>query len=95
MKGTSKPLGENRNVSINTKDGDEHTGRVIFSGDYRKSHVQLSSNPLRPDQITELAKIDITETRFSDVSAMPEGLLNSLTKTEILDLLAYIESGGR
>jgi hypothetical protein len=26
---------------------------------------------------------------------MPEGLVNILTKDEILDLLAYLESGGR
>lgn len=26
---------------------------------------------------------------------MPEGLVNVLTKEEILDLLAYIESGGK
>ena len=26
---------------------------------------------------------------------MPEGLVNTFTKDEILDLLAYLESGGR
>ena len=29
------------------------------------------------------------------VAAMPEGLVNVLTKDDILDLLAYIESGGK
>jgi hypothetical protein len=28
------------------------------------------------------------------LSAMPKGLLNTLSKEEILDLLAYIEAGG-
>ena len=31
----------------------------------------------------------------SSVSPMPEGLLTQLTKSEILDLIAYIESMGK
>ena len=32
---------------------------------------------------------------LSKISPMPEGLVNILNKNEILDLLAYIESGGK
>jgi len=34
------------------------------------------------------------KTLRSDVSLMPVGLLNTLSAEEILDLLAYLESGG-
>ena len=83
-----------RSVTITTKDGAEHTGRLDFTGDYRKSKIRLYPNPLRPDQFIEIDKVNIAAKRFSELSAMPEGLLNSLTKEEILDLLAYIETGG-
>ena len=84
-----------RNVRLMMKNGDDHTGRIAYAGDYRKSKLRLHTNPLRPDQLVEVNKIDIAERRFSEVSSMPEGLLNSLTKKEILDLLAYIETGGK
>jgi len=37
---------------------------------------------------------DIKSREISPVSMMPPGLINVLTKDEIMDLLAYIESGG-
>ena len=40
----------------------------------------------------KLLKIDLLE--VSDVSAMPSGLLNPMTKEEVLDLVAYLLSGG-
>jgi len=36
----------------------------------------------------------IASKEISPVSLMPPGLINVLTKEEVLDLLAYIESGG-
>ena len=44
-------------------------------------------------ELTEIAKEDIESTEVSRVSPMPSGLLDSLEKDEILDLIAYIESG--
>ena len=43
----------------------------------------------------ELRRIrrDIAARGFSPFSSMPPGLLNMLTKEEVLDLLAYLESG--
>jgi hypothetical protein len=40
-----------------------------------------------------LRKPDITSREVSKVSLMPPGLLNVLTKDEILDLLAYLIAG--
>jgi len=92
----SKVISEKyRSVTLTTQDGEEHTGRVLLAGDYRRSAVALSTNPLDPKAIVQIEKSIIEKRRFSTVSSMPEGLLNSLTKSEILDLLAYIESGGK
>ena len=56
--------------------------------------VALVINPLAPQRV-EILKADITRREASKLSPMPEGLINTLTKEEILDLLAYIESAGR
>jgi hypothetical protein len=39
-------------------------------------------------------KGDIEERSASDVSIMPKGVLNKLTREEILDLLAWVVAGG-
>ncbi len=57
--------------------------------------VRLMANPLEKDaKATEIPKDRIEERVDSKVSLMPEGLLNTLTKKEIFDLLLYIESAG-
>ncbi len=84
-----------RNVTIETMDGESHTGQIVMEGDYRKSNLKLVTNPFEPDEALEIPKIKIAGKRESEVSAMPEGLLNTLSREEILDLLAFIEAGGR
>ena len=49
---------------------------------------------LAPETTVEVRKTDIARRVPSRVSPMPDGLLNNLTSEEILDLLAYLESGG-
>ena len=49
--------------------------------------------PLTGDR-AEVSKKDITRREPSKLSPMPEGLVNVLTKDEIFDLVAYLESGG-
>ena len=83
-----------QNDMIVTVEGKVITGRIALSGDYRKSEVQIVPNPLKPNEITTLSKSEIEAHEKSPVSIMPKGLLNSLTKDEILDLLAYLEAGG-
>jgi len=41
-----------------------------------------------------IKKSDIKERQAQPASAMPVGLLYTLSKEQILDLLAYLESGG-
>jgi putative heme-binding domain-containing protein len=58
-----------------------------------ESSVRIIANMLAPDRMTTIAKKDIEESKASAVSAMPTGLVDVLTKEEILDLLHYLESG--
>ena len=44
---------------------------------------------------TEIKAADIKSRTKGEVSAMPPGLMNMLTKEQILDLLAYLKSGGK
>jgi hypothetical protein len=54
---------------------------------------------LVPNQLTgekvEVKKSDVQKREPSKLSPMPEGLVSTLTRDEVLDLLAYIESGGK
>ncbi len=79
-----------QNTTIFKKDGDDVTGRVVEEDDQK---VVVVTDPLT-NQTTEVRKADIQRRVASKVSPMPEGLVNLLTKDEILDLLAYLESGG-
>jgi putative heme-binding domain-containing protein len=81
-----------RNVQIVTNDGRTITGRAIASGDYRSPIVRVATDPLNPTQVVEISKRDIEIHRDSTLSPMPEGLLNTLTRSEILDLLAFLEA---
>lgn len=83
-----------RTLQVVTTDGRTLSGRVVLEGDYRSPTLRLSTNPLVPEQITEIPKDKIESHTISPVSVMPQGLLNTLSREEILDLLAYLETGG-
>ena len=87
----SKVLSEQyMNAAIETSDGKGHIGRIV---EETPEKVVLRKNPLEPETVT-IKKSEIESRSLSKVSPMPAGLLNTLTKEEILDLLAYLESLG-
>jgi putative heme-binding domain-containing protein len=47
-----------------------------------------------PEAVVEIPEADIVSEENSPVSPMPVGLLNAFTKDQILDLLAFLDSGG-
>jgi putative heme-binding domain-containing protein len=73
------------------KDGDVVSGRILEENDAR--YVVLV-NPLG-NVNAEVKKSDVAKRSVAKLSMMPEGLVNTLTKDEILDMLAYIESAGK
>lgn len=80
-----------QNTTLILKNEDEITGRVVEDTEQR---LVLITNPLLGTK-TEVKKSDIKKREASKLSPMPEGLANVLTKSELLDLLAYIEAGGK
>jgi putative heme-binding domain-containing protein len=83
-----------RRAEITTTDGRVLIGQIVPTVDFRSPVLRISADPLRPEQITEIAKGDIESHSTSTTSTMPVGLLNAFSKEEILDLLAWLSSGG-
>jgi putative heme-binding domain-containing protein len=59
-----------------------------------KNAYEVRANLLTPDVITTIKKADVEAAVPSRVSAMPEGMLNVLTREEIVDLVSFLEAGG-
>ena len=75
---------------VRLKNGDVLSGHVMQESD---TAIALRTSPLKPDQVT-VKKSDIVLRKLSKTSPMPEGLVNTFKKDEILDLIAYLESAG-
>ncbi|MEI7774827.1 MAG: c-type cytochrome, partial [Verrucomicrobiota bacterium] len=88
----SKEINEQFVPSVLTKtNGDMVIGVVVnLKGD----SVILNTDPSDPDQRVSVDRKQVKTIEPSKVSPMPPGLLNMLTKDEILDLVAYVLSGG-
>lgn len=56
--------------------------------------VKVNTDPTDPNQQVSVDRKQVTTIEPSKVSLMPPGLLNILAKEEVLDLLAYVLSGG-
>jgi putative heme-binding domain-containing protein len=72
---------------IERRDGSIVTGLVVAEDEHQ---LAMLPNPLTPDQVTRIPRGEIQERTVSPVSTMPDGLLMTLTRDEILDLLAYL-----
>lgn len=79
-----------RLVTLKRVDGSTVMGSLESEDDER---IVLKPNPLSPDTV-EVGKSLIVERSVSEISPMPQGLLNSLKPEQILDLLAFIEAAG-
>ena len=56
--------------------------------------ITINTDPANPNDRTVIDRKQVVSMEPSKVSPMPEGLLNYLTKDEILDLCAYVLSAG-
>ena len=56
--------------------------------------IKLIDNPANPEKTTTISKTEIETRTLSEVSIMPKGVLNKLTREEIFDLLAFVIGGG-
>ena len=56
--------------------------------------IKIVVDPLLKDSVTKIDADAVEGRKMSTLSPMPEGLVDNLTKEEVLDLIAYIKSGG-
>lgn len=79
------------NTLFHTKDGKKLAGRIKSEeGD----SITLMPNPFNESYTIQLAKDNVEKRELSPISPMPPGLLNRLGEQEVLDLFAYLQSGG-
>ena len=80
-----------QNTILDLKSGDDVIGRVLEETDQK---LVVVTDPIKLTKV-EVRKSDITGRRSSKISPMPEGLVNFMTENQILDLIAYLQSGGK
>lgn len=88
----SKEISDQYNsVVVTQNDGSMNIGRVVnLNGDT----LNLQENMLVPNELTNIDARKVVSIEPSTVSMMPPGLLNTLTKDDVLDLMAYLLSAG-
>ena len=86
----SKEISDQYEATIfQMESGKTIVGRVAnLNGD----QYQIQENMIDPGKLTKIKANQIDDMKASKVSMMPGGLLDNLTKEEILDLLAYMKS---
>lgn len=72
-------------------DGTQKAGIIV---EQDGKGVRIAANPAAPDERVVIPRERIEAVQKSNVSMMPVGLVSSLTREEILDLLAFVEAGG-
>jgi putative heme-binding domain-containing protein len=88
----SKTISDQYESSLVEKnDGGALVGRVVSDEGGKLGVVE---NPLDPSKITVVPSDTIKLRSRYPISAMPPALLNSMNPEEVLDLLAYLMSGG-
>jgi putative heme-binding domain-containing protein len=78
-------------VQLLLANGQTKTGLVL---EETPEQLKLIENPLAKAEPITIKKSEIEERQLSKVSIMPKGLLDKLTKDEILDLIAFVHARG-
>ncbi|MEY5026412.1 MAG: hypothetical protein RLZZ244_1940, partial [Verrucomicrobiota bacterium] len=76
---------------IEKKDGSIVIGRVLAE---ENGKYLVMTNPFAPDATTQVPVADVAARKEYGISPMPPGLVNMLGQEELLDLIAYLFSGG-
>ena len=83
--------GQYFHTTFTLKNGTQVTGSVVDTVDKK---IIVAPVMMNPAATVEIALADVKSEAPSAVSPMPAGLLNELSKEQIVELLAYLESGG-
>jgi putative heme-binding domain-containing protein len=80
-----------RSVTVQTDDGRTLTGLVVAE---TPTELALVENPVARAEPVRIPKASIEARKVSPVSIMPKGLLDKLSRDEVLDLVAYVAARG-
>ena len=76
---------------VKLKDDEPLHGRLIFRND---KEVGVASNPFDLNQLTKAPADKVESIEFSQVSLMPSEMISGLNRDELMDLMAFLLSGG-
>ncbi len=79
-------------TQFSLRNGSSVVGRKINED---KLYYYVSQNPYTPEVLTKLPKKNVIKAQYSAASIMFPGLINSLNKEELKDLMAYLMAGGK
>lgn len=74
-------------TTITSHDGTVITGRIV---NFAQDQFVVQTEMLRPTKLERIPRNQINEIQTARVSPMPSGLLDTFTRDEILDLLAFL-----
>ena len=77
--------------TMKLKDGGVLTGRLISKG---AAEIAIASNPFDLNQLQKTPVDKVESIEFSNVSIMPPGMIAGMNRDELMDLMAYLLSGG-
>ena len=77
--------------TVTLKNGSSRYGRIIFKNE---TEIALASNPFNFGDIQKISASDVAEIKPSQISLMPPGTVNGMNQDELMDLMAYLISGG-
>ena len=80
-----------RSTTVLTDDGRSITGLVV---EETPNELAIVENPVAKAEAVRIGKDRIDERTASPASIMPKGLLDKLTRDEVLDLIAYVTARG-
>jgi len=75
-------------VDVDMKNGDFYTGMVVGEDSSMLTIITAKGERL------ELPVKDIKERFKSEISIMPEGLLDTMSQDNLVDLVQFLENGG-
>jgi putative heme-binding domain-containing protein len=81
-----------RATTIVTDDGRSRTGLIV---EETPTELALVENPVAKAEPVRITKATIEERTTSPASIMPKGLLDKLSRDEVLDLVAYVAARGQ
>lgn len=76
---------------VKLTDGDTLNGRLLFRNE---NEVGVATNPFDMNHLAKAPAAQVENVTYSQVSAMPEGMIGGLNRDELMDLIAYLLSGG-